>query len=46
MASAIRSIQVMESAPGHPQRLVIREISGGSMDIRFDTEPIPASGSS
>lgn len=35
MANAIVSIQVTESAPGHPQRLVIRETSGGRMDIRF-----------
>jgi hypothetical protein len=35
MASAIVSIQVTESAPGHPQRLVIKETSGGRMDIRF-----------
>jgi Outer membrane lipoprotein carrier protein LolA-like len=46
MASTIRSIQVTETAPGHPQRLVIRENTGGSMDIRFATGSSTASGSS
>ncbi|HET7651066.1 MAG TPA: outer membrane lipoprotein carrier protein LolA [Gammaproteobacteria bacterium] len=35
MAEAIVSIQVTESAPGHPQQLGIKETSGGRMDIRF-----------
>lgn len=35
MSDAIVSIQVTESAPGHPQELVIKETSGGHMDIRF-----------
>lgn len=35
MAEAIVSIQVTESAPGHPQQLDIKETSGGRMDIRF-----------
>ena len=39
IANAIVSIQVTESAPGQPQRLEIRETSGGHMDIRFT--PIP-----
>jgi hypothetical protein len=45
MADAIVSIQVTESAPGHPERLEIKETSGGFMDIRFSpaTRPAPAS---
>jgi len=35
MSDAIVSIQVTESAPGHPRELVIKETSGGHMDIRF-----------
>lgn len=35
IAQAIVSIQVTESAPGHPQLLEIRETSGGHMRIRF-----------
>lgn len=35
MAEAIVRIQVTESAPGQPERLEIRETSGGRMDIRF-----------
>lgn len=35
IAKAIVSIQVTESAPGHPQKLEIRETSGGRMRIRF-----------
>jgi len=44
MANAIVSIDVTESAPGHPQRLEIRETSGGRMDIRFSpaTPPVAA----
>lgn len=40
MAKVIQRIEVTESAPGHPQHLVIDEASGGHMDIRFT--PIPA----
>lgn len=35
MAKVIKRIEVTESAPGHPQHLVIEEASGGRMDIRF-----------
>jgi hypothetical protein len=44
MANAIVSIEVTESAPGHPQRLEIRETSGGRMDIVFSpaTRPVSA----
>lgn len=35
LAQAIARIQVLESAPGRPQQLDIREASGGSMQIRF-----------
>jgi Outer membrane lipoprotein carrier protein LolA len=35
MADAIVKIEVTESSPGHPERLVIKETSGGRMDIRF-----------
>jgi len=35
IAKAIVSIQITESAPGHPQRLLIKETSGGHMSIRF-----------
>ena len=45
MANAINNIQVTETAPGHPERLVIKENSGGSMDIRFGPESRTASGS-
>jgi len=44
LANTINSIQVIEAAPGHPQRLVIKENSGGSMDIRFGPESRTASG--
>lgn len=40
MQEAIVSIQVTESAPGHPQKIAIRETSGDSMDISF-TAPAP-----
>jgi hypothetical protein len=42
MANAIVSIEVTESAPGHPQALVIKETSGGRMDIRFSPAAKPA----
>ncbi len=45
MANAINNILVTETAPGHPQRLVIKDNSGGSMDIRFGPESHTASGS-
>lgn len=35
MAKVITRIEVTESAPGQPQRLVIDEVSGAHMDIRF-----------
>lgn len=35
MAEAITSIEVTESAPGHPEDIEIRETSGDHMDIRF-----------
>lgn len=43
IAKAIVSIEVIESTPGHPERLVIRETSGGRMDIRFSpvTKSVP-----
>lgn len=44
MAKVVRRIEVTESAPGHPQHLVIDEASGGHMDIRFT--PIAADGGS
>ena len=44
MASAIVSITVTETSPGHPERLVIAETSGGSMEIRFSPETRAASG--
>jgi hypothetical protein len=44
MASAIVSIRVTETSPGHPERLVIAESSGGSMEIRFSPETRAASG--
>jgi len=40
MREAIVSIEVTESAPGHPQKIAIRETSGDSMDISF-TAPAP-----
>lgn len=43
MADAIVSIQVTESAPGHPQQLDIKETSGGRMDIRFSPVTHPRS---
>jgi hypothetical protein len=43
MADAIVSIQVTETAPGHPERLEIKETSGGLMDIRFSPVTNPAS---
>lgn len=39
LAKVIERIRVTESAPGQPQNLEIREVSGGRMDIRFT--PIP-----
>ncbi|MGH8400357.1 MAG: outer membrane lipoprotein carrier protein LolA [Gammaproteobacteria bacterium] len=42
MADAIISIEVTESAPGHPERLVIKETSGGRMEIRFNSKSAPA----
>ncbi|HET7570700.1 MAG TPA: outer membrane lipoprotein carrier protein LolA [Gammaproteobacteria bacterium] len=35
LAKVIERIEVTESAPGHPERLQIREKSGARMDIRF-----------
>lgn len=35
LADAIASIQVIESAPGRPERMQIDETSGGRMEIRF-----------
>ena len=35
MSAAIVSIQVTESAPGHPELIEIKEASGDHMDIRF-----------
>lgn len=35
MQEAIVSIAVTESAPGHPEKIAIRETSGDSMDISF-----------
>lgn len=35
IANAIRRIEVLESAPGKPERLDLYEASGGKMDIRF-----------
>ena len=43
MAEAIISIEVTESAPGHPQQLDIKETSGGRMDIRFSPATSPHS---
>ena len=40
MAEAILTIQVTESAPGHPLDIAIDETSGDRMDIRF-TSPTP-----
>lgn len=45
MANAINNIQVTESAPGHPEQLLINEKSGGSMDIRFSPESSTTTGS-
>lgn len=42
LSKVIERIQVTESAPGRPERLEIREVSGGRMDIRFT----PATGKS
>lgn len=35
LAQAIQRIEVTESAPGHPEQLVIRETGGGRLTIRF-----------
>lgn len=35
MAKVITRIEVTETAPGHPRRLVIDEVSGAHMDIHF-----------
>lgn len=35
LAQAIARIEVTESAPGHPEQLVIHETSGGRLEIRF-----------
>lgn len=35
MDEVIRRIEVTESRPGHPRRLVIDEVSGARMDVRF-----------
>lgn len=35
LAQAIAHIEVTESAPGHPEQLVIQESAGGRLDIRF-----------
>ncbi len=35
MDKVIRRIQVTETRPGHPRRLVIDEVSGARMDVRF-----------
>lgn len=35
MAKVITQIRVTEDSPGHPRRLVIDEVSGAHMDIRF-----------
>lgn len=35
LAQAIQGIEVTESAPGHPEQLVIQETGGGRLDIRF-----------
>lgn len=37
MAEAIVSIEVTESAPGHPEEIQIKETSGDRMDIRFSS---------
>lgn len=41
MAEAIVSIEVTESAPGHPEDIQIKETSGDRMDIRFGPAPAP-----
>lgn len=41
IAQAIASIEVTESAPGHPERLLINETSGGRMEIRFTPAAAP-----
>ncbi|MDE2234181.1 MAG: outer membrane lipoprotein carrier protein LolA [Gammaproteobacteria bacterium] len=38
MAAAIESIQLIETTPGQPKQLLIREKSGGRIDIRFHPE--------
>lgn len=35
MSEVIERIEVTESAPGHPRHLVVDEVSGARMDIRF-----------
>lgn len=35
MAKVVKRIQVTESAPGQPRHMVIDEVSGAHMDIRF-----------
>jgi len=35
MAKVVSRIEVTESAPGHPEHLVIDEVSGAHMDVRF-----------
>lgn len=35
MDQVIKRIEVTESAPGHPQHMVIDEVSGARMDMRF-----------
>jgi hypothetical protein len=42
LADAIVRIEVVESAPGRPEQLDIREASGGQMQIRFTPVSTPA----
>lgn len=35
MAKVVKRIEVTETTPGHPSRMVIDEVSGAHMDIRF-----------
>lgn len=42
LAQVITRIEVTETAPGHPQRLEIDEVSGAHMDVRFT--PMDAGG--
>lgn len=44
MDQVIKRIEVTETAPGHPQHMVIDEVSGAHMDMRFT--PLDASAGS